>query len=69
MMCASCPVISAIMSGKGHMGWSKSVMADTYEFVHTNLEQAAGKQKKYDRGLKQRTFPRLFCLEMISSNC
>lgn len=69
MMCASCPVISAIMSGKGHMGWSKSVMADTYEFVHTNLEQAAGKQKKYDRGLKQRTFPRSFCLEMISSNC
>lgn len=44
-------------------------MADTYEFVHTNLEQAAGKQKKYDRGLKQRTFPRSFCLEMISSNC
>lgn len=67
MMCASSPVISAIMSGKGHMGLSKCFMADTHEFVHTNLEQAAGKQKKYDRGLKH--FQRLFCLEMVSSNC
>lgn len=59
MMCASSPVISAIMSEKGHMGWLKSFMADTHEFAHINLEQAAGKQKKYDRGLKQRTFPKV----------